>query len=273
VRVTRGIIAFLRELLREPGTAGYALDDPALTRLRVALVRRKGFLRRLYTEWYRILEESEGTLPAGARVELGSGPGFLKEVIPGVITSDLMPAGNTDLVFSAGEMPFRAGSVAALYLVNVFHHLPQPCAFLREASRCLAPGGRIEMIEPYNTAWGRWVWRNLHHERFDPGAGWKLAGTGPLSDANGALPWIVFVRDHALFERDYPALRIAEVRPFMPFGYLVSGGVSLRSLLPGRAFPLVRGLERLMGPLERALGMFAVIRIRRVEDPVGPARG
>jgi SAM-dependent methyltransferase len=261
--VTQGVVALIKALLQEPGTAGYALDDPALTRLRVGLVRRKGFLRRLYAEWYRILNEPEETIPAGARVELGSGPGFLKEIIPGVITSDLMPAGNTDLVFSAGEMPFRAGSVAALYLVNVFHHLPQPRAFLREASRCLAPGGRIEMIEPFNTAWGRLVWRNLHHERFDLGAGWELAGTGPLSDANGALPWIIFVRDRATFEREYPLLRIVDLRPFMPFSYLVSGGVSLRSLLPGRAFPLVRGIERLMGPLERALGMFAVIRIRR----------
>ena len=64
-------------------------------------------------------------------------------------------------------------------------------------------------------------------------AEWEFASSGPLSGANGALPWMVFVRDRAEFEREFPELEVARIEPFLAFRYLVSGGVSMRSLMPG----------------------------------------
>ena len=42
--------------------------------------------------------------------------------------------------------------------------------------------------------------KNFHHETFNPEGDWKIPGTGPMSDANGALPFIVFERDKEKFE-------------------------------------------------------------------------
>ena len=40
----------------------------------------------------------------------------------------------------------------------------------------------------------RVIYGALHHEPFRPDAAdWKISGKGPLSAANGALPWILFV--------------------------------------------------------------------------------
>ena len=50
----------------------------------------------------------------------------------------------------------------------------------------------------------------------------------------------------------------------MPVSYLMSGGVSLRSLLPGAAFPLVRPLERGLTPWMSSLTMIARIRLERI---------
>ena len=93
--------------------------------------------------------------------------------------------------------------------IDVFHHLPDAQRFLSEAVRCLRPGGRIVMIEPANTVFARWVYTHAHHEPFDPNVrDWVFKSSGPVSGANGALPWVVFCRDRAVFERRFPALRI-----------------------------------------------------------------
>ena len=40
------------------------------------------------------------------------------------------------------------------------------------------------------------------------------------------------MRDRVTFEREFPHWHIELVKPIMPFRYLLSGGVSLRSLNP-----------------------------------------
>src|SRR5439155_23872513 len=107
----------------------------------------------------------------------------------------------------------------------------------------------------------------LHHEPFDPEAReWNIgAGGGPLSHANGALPWILFARDRARFEREFPAWRLASISVSMPFRYLLSGGVSMRNLAPGWTFGLWRAVERALSPWMDRLGLFARVVLERVD--------
>jgi hypothetical protein len=120
------------------------------------------------------------------------------------------------------------------------------------------------MIEPWVSTWSRLIYTHLHHEPFDPAAkDWTFPETGPLSGANGALPWIVFERDRAKFESEFQGLEVAEVTPIMPFRYLVSGGVSLRQLMPESCFGLWRAIESSLGRWPGAWPMFALIHLRR----------
>jgi SAM-dependent methyltransferase len=153
-------------------------------------------------------------------------------------------------------------------MVDVLHHVPDPAVFLGEAGRCVRPGGGCLMIEPWNTPWARWVYRHLHHEPFEPDEGWTIAPTGPLSGANGALPWILFERDRDVFRARFPEWRVARIDPLMPLVYLASGGVSLRSLVPAWTFSVMRGLERSVPGFERAAGMFAFIALERLVSPM-----
>lgn len=133
------------------------LDDPAVVGLHSGIIRRKPCLHRLYVDFYRTIEQ---WLPQGLTkrvVKLGSGGGFIKEVTPEIITSDVVPVTGLDMCFSALEMPFGDASVDAFCMMDVLHHRPDVRRFLAEADRCLRPGGRIVMIEPANTAWGRFV--------------------------------------------------------------------------------------------------------------------
>ena len=126
------------------------------------------------------------------------------------------------------------------------------------------PGGRLVMIEPWNTPWSRLVYANFHHEPFDPSVrNWAFQSTGPLSGANGALPWIVFSRDREKFANRHPSLQVQAIRQLMPASYLVSGGFTMPSLAPGWLYRFVRQAERLTG-FERWAGMFATITLEKV---------
>jgi hypothetical protein len=107
-------------------------------------------------------------------------------------------------------------------MVDVLHHIPNPDLFLSETRRVLRSEGSIATLEPWDSAWGaRWIYRHLHSEPFEPNAlGWTLpeqGGIGPLSGANRAIPWIIFVRVRVRFERLFPELKIFTVQIDYPF--------------------------------------------------------
>jgi hypothetical protein len=120
------------------------------------------------------------------------------------------------------------------------------------------------MTEPANSTWGRFIYTRFHHEPFEPEAKeWKIPSTGPLSGANGALPWIMFERDRERFEKEFPRLKIKSVRYHTPLRYLLSGGVSLKSLVPGFSFGLVSLLEKILRIFGKDFSMFMTIELEK----------
>lgn len=268
--------------LKLPETMGIEdLDDPATTLLHAEIIQKKPFLKKLYIDFYKQFEKAVSDSKNKVLVELGSGGGFIKEVINNVITSDVLELPNVDKVFSALDMPFEEASVDAFFMFNVLHHITEPRAFFREALRCLKVCGRVVMIEPANTLWSRFIYKNFHHEAFDAQApewccrgqakrepGPRKAGTlqesGPLSGGNGALAWIIFWRDRKIFESEFPSLRIVRMRNHTPLRYLLSGGLTLRQLVPSFSYPAVKAIEYTLPPINDLLGMFQTIELEKV---------
>jgi len=258
------------EWLKLPEVRGIEnLDDPAVTLLHGRIIQKKPFLKRVYIDFYKQLQRAVSDPQKKILVELGSGGGFIKDVNSNVITSDILELPNVDKVFSAIDMPFEQAGVDAFFMVDVLHHITDPRRFFKEALRCLKVGGKIVMIEPANTCWSRFIYKNFHHESFDTQAKWELAaGTqGPLSQGNGALPWIIFKRDRQIFEKEFPALSIVSMRNHTPLRYLLSGGLSLRQLVPSFAYPAVKAIEYVLSPVNNLVGMFVTIELEKVNPP------
>ncbi len=241
------------------------LDDPAVTLLHARIIREKPFLKNVYVDFYRQFAELVGEPQDKILVELGSGGGFVKEVISNVITSEVVEVPNVDKVFSALEMPFEKTSVDAFFMIDVLHHLPEPRIFFAEALRCLKVKGRVIMIEPANTLFSQFIYKHFHHETFDFRAGWELEQGGRLSHSNGAMPWIIFNRDRRLFEQEFPSLKITRIRNHTPLRYLLSGGLTLRQLLPSCTHAPVKMIESLLSPLNNVLGMFQTIELQKIK--------
>ena len=263
-RVAVLLASRLRGLLAHPLTAALGVDDPSTTELRKQIISSKPFLKAIYDEWYSMLAR-EVPPGEGKVLELGSGGGYCAHFIPGLITSEVFACSGVEIVADAQRMPFADRSLRAIVMTNVMHHMPDVNRFFAQASKCLRSGGKILMIEPWITPWSSFIYKHFHHEPFHPEAvDWIYSSTGPLSGANIAVPWIVFARDRGKFESIFPEFLIERISPFLPFRYLISGGVGMRSLMPDFTRSAWARLEQMLGSQMHRLGMFAFVSVRRL---------
>lgn len=229
----------------------HELGSPEWFAAQSRLFDGKPLVQRCYALWYdMLLRDADSVEGPGAIVELGSGSSRLKLRRPSIIASDVVP-GAVDLVADGRSLPFRDGSVRALLLTHVFHHIPDVAAFLREADRVLVPGGVISMVDCAHTPFSRFFFGKVHPEPYrDDATEWSFPPGNTMLDSNQALTWIVFERDRAKFEASNPSLRV-ERRRWLPwFSYLMSGGVNLRSFVPGPLESLARAADWLLQPAD-----------------------
>jgi len=238
------------------------LDAPETTILHRNIILRKKFLKKLYVEWYNNFLNILPDLPEGKILEIGSGGGFLKDLNNTIITSDIQALPNCDLTFNAEKMPFDDNSLSAIFMINVLHHIPNTEQFLKEAQRTLKKDGILFMSEPANTWFSRLIYKNVHIEPFNTDVKkWNFPSSGPLSGANGALPWIIFERDRNIFIENFKNLKILEMKLHTPFRYLLSGGLSYKTPFPGWSFKAVTFFEKLWKPFYRYFAMFQIIKV------------
>lgn len=199
-----------------------------------ARIQSKDVLRRLYREFYSRYAECLRTCPEnGVSLEIGSGAGFLKSVVPSVVTSDILSYESVDIVMDASMLPFSDNSLTSIFMLNALHHIPNSRLLFCEIERCLKPGGRVLIIDQYHGWLSSLIYKYIHHEPYAPkSANWNFKTSGPLSGANGALCWIIFYRDRSLFKKLYPSLKIASLNPNTPLRYWLSGGLKWWSVLP-----------------------------------------
>lgn len=229
------------------------------------IIHTKLFLRNVYIDFYKILK-SYKVPKNGLLIEVGSGGGFLKKIIPKVITTDVIKVDGVDRKLNLENIKLKSNSVSAFYMLNVFHHIKNPKKALSEMERCLIEGGKIIMIEPWPTVFSKFIYKNFHHETFDTDSNWKVKGTGRMSDANGAIPWIVFKRDSQKFRQLCPNLQIEKITLHTPFKYLLSGGLSHSQYLPTFLYPLLSLFENTLKPFNNLVAMFATVIITKVES-------
>lgn len=240
------------------------LDDPANHSKIKAIIHRKPLLQQCYANFYADILERIAPVENKVILELGSGCSNFQAYLPSLITSDILPYPHVDRVFSALAIPYPDQSLDAVVMVDVLHHLPDCQKALQEMQRCLKVGGKIVMIEPAHTPWSKFIFTNFHHEDFDVTGGWGAFGGGALTGANMAIPWIIFQRDQERFKAEFPQLEITALRLHTPISYLVSGGLSLRQLVPNFFIPMTWTIEKILTPFVSYLGMFMTIELTKV---------
>ena len=279
-----------RKLLWHPLAKGaHDVDDPNdRIPLHRQLINSKPLLRAGYLHWY------EEILPAyrdtahlqGPMVEIGCGPSFLEEFVPGLIKTDSVPNPFACRIIDAMQMDYPDSSLRAIYAIGVVHHLPHPDRFFAEAQRCLQPGGRLALVEPSrHYPMGGFPKRLFavldHYEYFDDTLeSWDNDQAGNMRGANLALPWMIFERDRAKFQNRFPLLQIREMHYHSFLSHILAGGFSLRSVVPKPAIAPLFAFERALAPLMHKLGAMMTIHLEKTvpgvplhaSQPAGSAR-
>ncbi len=237
---------------------------------------QKRVLRRIYNEEFaaRLLSFRKQD---GISVEVGAGPGFFKQVLPGVLSTDLVWCPWLDVVADAQNLPFRISSVTNIFGIDILHHLAVPMSFLLEAQRVLVPGGRLILVEPWITPFSYFVYCYLHQEDCDLSVRpWELTEAQPPSvkkafDGNAAIPYLLFgPRNRSQTLGSLPGITPLVIEPFCLFAYLLSMGFKPMSLLPEFLYSAVSKIERTTLPLWSswaALRVFLVLE--KSEQPCG----
>ncbi len=103
---------------------------------------------RLYREQFR----NEPQIARGRVLEIGSGTSPLKHFMPDVLTSDILELDYLDIIFDCHAISDFSGipdhSLDVITMTNVLHHLRDPLAFLRSATRKLAQGAAYMSWNP-----------------------------------------------------------------------------------------------------------------------------
>ncbi len=230
-------------------------------------LREKKCLNDIYREIYgMIMTAKEKYLAKGNRIlEIGSGGDFVKTLFPQVITSDVKPLASVDMVFSAECLPFEDGSLDAIISVFVLHHIPDVTKFLKEAYRCLKPGGGIICVETYYSPFARFIYKNFHPEPFNEKApDWLVKSNGPMTGSNQALSYLMLERDKETFKKLFPGFRIVYRKPFGFLRYMLTGGLWLEQKAPDWMFTILKAVEILLAPLMRYIGLHHIFVIKKV---------
>jgi SAM-dependent methyltransferase len=247
------------------------MSDQEIVRQHRTIWAARPELRAVYHEWFaQLLRCVEGLHPI---VEIGAGPGFFQEYCPQLISTDVVPTPYVDVVCDAGSLPFQSGSVGALVIVDVLHHLLQPLEFLAEAGRILHPGGRLAMIEPWITVPSYLLYRYFHHEECSLAVDVRrpFGDLGKRAfDGNATIPFKLLKQ----FEPGTSTLRLLQAEPFLALPYLATLGFQRARPIPHTLIGMARVCERFLSPLRKFVATRILIvweRTNEGEARLGPS--
>lgn len=209
---------------------------------------KKPILRRIYHKFYKLVSSYIDYNLPGKIVEIGSGIGNLKSVVPQAICTDLFNNPWIDQVENAYKLTFGNNSISNLILFDVLHHLEFPGTVLKEFKRVLTQGGRIIIFEPAVSLLGSLIYGVFHHEPtilmkkikweappdFNPDNVDYYAAQGKASRIFYKKKYVEYLQDWKVICRK----RMSSI------AYVGSGGYSKPQLYPGFLMPVIEIFDK-----------------------------
>lgn len=243
----------------------------------IANWRRKPLLREVYRGFHETIDSHLADRSFGAVVEIGSGVADITEVIPNCIRTDLFQHPWIDHVENAYALSFGNESASNLILFDVFHHLRYPGTALDEFHRVLAPRGRVLIFEPCLSALGWIVYGLLHREpigireqiHWEAPDGWEATELDYYA-AQGNATRIFVHREVNVGDFGW---NVTKVMRLCSISYVASGGYSKPQMVPQRALPIMRRIDRILSCMPRLFSTRLLVILEKTDETEALAGG
>ena len=209
---------------------------------------KKPILKKIYTEFYNLISANLIDSKDGLTVELGSGIGNIKSVIPNAICTDMFPNPWIDQVENAYQLSFSDNSVSNIILFDVFHHIEYPGDLFIELQKVLKPHGRCIIFEPAVSLLGCFVYGVFHHEPLSLFSKIKNFRNKnieisqlPYYSAQGNSSRIFSGKKYKILYKK--KFNVIYFKKLSALTYAASGGYSKKQLYPNNWYPFLKKIE------------------------------
>lgn len=206
----------------------------------------------------------------GKTVELGSGIGQIKEILPNCITTDMFPNERIDQVESVYNLSFDNNELSNIIMLHVFHHLRYPGTALHELRRVMKLGGRVIILDPYISLLGRLVYGPLHHEpigmndKIEWNASVEFSAEDDSYYAAQGNATRVFWRNE--FTSEPKGWKRVAVKRYSAIPYILSGGYSKPQMYPNWGLGVMRMIEKLCDLMPGIFGTCLLVVLEKIDE-------
>ncbi|PIT88579.1 MAG: methyltransferase type 11 [Candidatus Magasanikbacteria bacterium CG10_big_fil_rev_8_21_14_0_10_36_32] len=231
------------------------------------LLAKKPILQKIYRDFYVEIAKHVSNLPDKKIVELGSGIGNIKEIIPNCLRTDLFPNPWLDQTENAYRLSFDDETVSDLILFDVFHHLRYPGTALKEFERVLRPNGRVIIFDPYISLLGRIVYGFFHSEPiawrnkivWNASENWNAEQIDYYA-AQGNVTRIFFGNKFQTLLQNWSVISRSRLSAF---SYVASGGYSGPQIYPNCLYPLAHSFDKVFDFLPAVFATRALVVLKK----------
>ena len=218
--------------------------------------KKKALSKIIYKDYHILIKKNLLKNKKFKILELGSGGGNIKKIIPNCITSDQFKSEEIDKKINIYNINLRKNSTKNVIMIDVFHHLEFPSLALKEIKKILIKNGRLIMIEPAMGLIPRVIYKFFHYEPngFNYRINWKKTSKKSLNKkkyfAAQSLPWRAFVLNELNLKNSF---KVNKIEIFSDFSFLFSGGYSYPSFYPLTFYPIIKYIDFLLTFLSKRL--------------------
>jgi SAM-dependent methyltransferase len=234
---------------------------------------KKKLLQKVYYEFYELIKSNADFSVPGNIVELGSGIGKIKDIIPNCITTDIFDNPWVDRVEDAYKLNFEDNSVSNLILFDVFHHLEFPGNAFDEFHRVLNDNGRIIIFDPCMSVLGLLSYGLLHHEPISISKEISVYAkdekhvkeSGYYAAQGNA--YRIF-QNQKKYEKLLSKWEVIKYKKYSAISYLLSGGYSKPQLYPTSMYGFMKAVDSVCNiiPILYATRMLVVLKKRNKDE-------
>lgn len=229
--------------------------------------QNKPVLKFIYSDFYRLIRDYLNDSITGPIIELGSGTGNIKTVIPDAICTDLFENPWIDRIENAYNMTLKDSTASNIILFDVFHHLEYPGSALAEFHRVLKTGGRVIVFDPALSMTGLIVYGLLHHEPLAVFKGISWLAPEQFEPWTATYHAAQSNAEKVFFGKRYrsklAAWDFVTRKKYAAFTYILSGGYSKPQLFPSRWYKQLKKIEKYMDGLPFLFGTRALIVLQK----------